>query len=101
MDAYDGPAMSRVSWQNTDGGGTGLHVGKLVSKVETSLPETMSEILGAKAHNLGIPKADLIRDLIFLAATGETYSFHVAKDKSEATKQQLADLRDMCGTRKP
>lgn len=75
-----------------------LHTGKLDSRVETSLPEAMSDLLGAKAHALGIPKADLIRDLIFLAATGETYSFHVAKDKAEEMKAQLADMRHQSGS---
>jgi hypothetical protein len=44
-----------------------------------------------------VSKADLFRDLVFLAATGETYSFHVAKDKSVSTKELLADMRDESG----
>jgi hypothetical protein len=75
-----------------------LHTGKLDARIETSVPEAFSDLLGAKAHALGVTKADLVRDLLFLAATGETYSFHVAKDKSIATKVLLADMRDRSGT---
>jgi len=74
-----------------------LHTGKLDHRIETSLPEAMNDLLAAKAHILGVPKADLIRDLIFVAVTGETYSFHVAKDKSDATKALLAEVRDTSG----
>jgi hypothetical protein len=75
-----------------------LHTGKLDARIETSVPEAFSDLLGAKAHALGVTKADLVRDLLFLAATGETYSFHVAKDKSAATKVLLADMRDKSGS---
>lgn len=33
-----------------------LHTGKLDARIETSVPEAFSDMLGAKAHALGIPK---------------------------------------------
>lgn len=75
-----------------------LHHGKLDRRVETSVTESFDSWAAVQAHAQGLAKADFLRELLFIGATAEMYSFHVAKDKSEAFKKQLAELRESAGT---
>lgn len=75
-----------------------LHVGKLDKRVETSVTEAFEAWAVVQAHAQGVAKADFLRELLYIGATTEMYSFHVAKDKSEAFKKQLAELRECSGT---
>jgi hypothetical protein len=77
-----------------------LHTGKLAVKVETSLTEAMDDHLHMKAASLGLHKADYVRELIYLAETGEIYSVHVAKDRAAGIGQQGADVPQFCGNHK-
>lgn len=77
-----------------------LHTGKLDWRIDTSVTEEMCDAIATKAHALGIPKADFVRELLFLGMTQETYTFHVAKDKAAAIKAQLEDMRDRSCTRR-
>ena len=74
-----------------------LHVGKLDKSIETSVTEAFSEWIVVRAHALGLPKAEFIRDLLYIAATTETYTFHVAKDKAKAFKSQMEEVRETPG----
>lgn len=75
-----------------------LHIGKLDRRVETSVTEAFDAWAVVQAHAQGVAKADFLRELLFIGATTEMYSFHVAKDKSEAFKKQLAALRESAGS---
>jgi len=74
-----------------------LHIGKLDARIETSVTEAMSDVIGAHAHALGVTKAEFTRELLYLALTGQTFSFHVAKDKDSSTKALLAKMREPSG----
>ena len=74
---------------------TKLHIGKLDKTIETSVTESFAEWIVVQAHAQGLPKAEFIRELLYMAATTETYTFHVAKDKAEAFKNQLANVREL------
>jgi hypothetical protein len=69
-------------------------------RTEISFECTAQEtaVLDGYCHAQGLAKADFLRELLFIGATAEMYSFHVAKDKSEAFKKQLAELRESAGT---
>lgn len=71
-----------------------LHRGKLDRKLEIMVTEEFSDVLGAAAHELNISKSELGRELLYLAYTGETYSFHQAKDKDIDTKLLLEKVRN-------
>jgi hypothetical protein len=71
---------------------TKLHVGKLNKRVESSVTEAFEEWAIIQAHAQGLAKADFLRELLYIGATNEMYSFHVAKDKAEAFKSQLANV---------
>lgn len=73
---------------------TKLHIGKLDKRVETSVTESFADWIAVQAHAQGLQKADFVRELLFLGATQEMYSFHVAKDKADAFKSQLAGVRE-------
>lgn len=75
-----------------------LHIGKLDRRVETSVTEAFDEWAAIQAHSQGIPKAEFLRELLYVGATTETYSLHVAKDKAASFKKQLASLRGMSRT---
>lgn len=75
-----------------------LHKGKLSYPLETNVTEALSDWIVSQAHAQGVPKAQMVRDLLFLAVTGETFSFHEAKDKEIKTKELLAQLRESSGT---
>ena len=75
-----------------------LHIGKLDRRVETTVTEAFQDWATVQAHAQGIPKADFLRELLYLAATTEMYSFHVAKDKAEAFKHQLANVQESTRT---
>jgi hypothetical protein len=74
-----------------------LYTGKLDHRLEISVTEAFYEAFSACAHTLGIPKGDLARDMLTLGFTGETHSFHVAKDKDIATKALLEKFRKSLG----
>lgn len=74
-----------------------LHIGKLNTRVETSVTEAMDKWIAEKAHGMGIREADFVRELLYLGATNEIYSVHVAKDKAAAFARQPAVLPQESG----
>ena len=74
-----------------------LHIGKLNTRIETSVTEAMDKWIAEQAHNLGIREADYVRELIWLGATKVIYSVHVANDKAEAFARQPAVLPEESG----
>ncbi len=74
-----------------------LHIGKLNTRIETSVTEAMDKWIAEQAHNLGIREADYVRELIWLGATKVIYSVHVANDKAEAFARQPAVLPEDSG----
>ena len=71
-----------------------LHRGKLDRRIETSGTEAMGDWIAIRAHENKVSKADFVRELVYMAATGEMYSLHVAKDRSESFKAQAGNVRD-------
>lgn len=74
-----------------------LHRGKRSAKLEISISEEALEFLVANAHALDTTKADLAVEFLYLGMTGETFSFHVAKDKASAIKAIREELRQFSG----
>lgn len=61
-----------------------LHTGKLDHRCETLITAAMDEWIAAKAKEMGLREGVVVRELIFKGATGEGFSVHVAKDRSDA-----------------
>lgn len=76
---------------------TKLHIGKLNTRIETSVTEAMDKWIAEQAHSMGLREADFVRELIWLASTGEIYSVHVANDKAAAFARQPAVLPQESG----
>ena len=74
-----------------------LHIGKLNTRIETSVTEAMDKWIAEQAHSMGIREADFVRELIWLGASGVIYSVHVANDKAEAFARQPATLPQESG----
>ena len=76
---------------------TKLHIGKLNTRIETSVTEAMDKWIAEQAHSMGIREADFVRELLWLGATKVIYSVHVANDKAAAFAGQPAMLPEDSG----
>ena len=61
-----------------------LHIGKCSDEVKTTVPPEFHDFIAEKARELRCAPSELVRDALFLAFTGATYSCHVAKDRRAA-----------------
>lgn len=61
-----------------------LHIGKCSDEVKTTVTPEFHDFIADKARELRCTPAELVRDALFLAFTGATYSCHVAKDRRSA-----------------
>lgn len=63
---------------------TGLHIGKCSEEVKTTVPPEFHDYIADKARERRCSPAELVRDALYMAFTGATYSCHVAKDRRSA-----------------
>ena len=71
-----------------------LHIGKLTEECKTTVPEGFIEYIRELAIAAKCHPSDIVRELLFKAATGKVYSAHVANDRLrliEKTERQLGD----------
>jgi hypothetical protein len=61
-----------------------LHKGKCSDEVKTTVPPEFHDFIAERACEQRCSPAELIRDALFLAFLGETYSGHVANDRRAA-----------------
>lgn len=61
-----------------------LHKGKCSDEVKTTVPPEFHDYIAEKAREQRCSPAELIRDALYLAFLGETYSGHVANDRKAA-----------------
>lgn len=66
-------------------------------EITVSVSEYTANLLIAKAHSMGLTKADLAHECLILGLTGEIYSVHVANDKAEAIKAIHREVRENTG----
>lgn len=58
-----------------------LHIGKCSDEVKTTVTPEFHDLIAEKARELRCAPSELVRDALYLAFTGATYSCHVAKDR--------------------
>jgi hypothetical protein len=74
-----------------------FHHGKLVCEAKTMVTETMEEHIQELARQAKCQPAELIRDAIYAAFSGDTFTGHVANDRRSVMSYQgsvQGDKRD-------
>lgn len=61
-----------------------LHIGKLTEECKTTVTEQFKKMLEGRANKARCTPADLMRDALYLVFSGETFTSHVANDRSAA-----------------
>lgn len=72
-----------------------LHIGKCTEEAKTTVPQELSDHIAEKARQLKCHPSEIVRDALFLALTGETYTGHVAKDRRAAFNLEGRKLGDL------
>ncbi len=72
-----------------------LHIGKLTEECKTTVPEAFVDYIRELAIAAKCHPSDIVRELLFKAATGKVYSAHVANDRLrliEKTERKLGGM---------
>ena len=75
-----------------------LHIGKLTEECKTTVPESFVEYIRELAIAAKCHPSDIVRELLFKAATGKVYSAHVANDRLRLIEKQERQLGDSGAT---
>jgi hypothetical protein len=75
-----------------------LHIGKLTEECKTTVPEAFVEYVRELAIAAKCHPSDIVRELLFKAATGKVYSAHVANDRLRLIEKQERQLGDSGAT---
>ena len=76
---------------------TKLHIGKLTKEVSTTVTEEFAELMTERARLSNCKLADVIREGLYMLFTSDTYSGHVAKDRSAAFRLPPQTLPETTG----
>jgi hypothetical protein len=72
-----------------------LHTGKLTEECKTTVPFAFTEYIRELAIAAKCHPSDIVRELLFKAATGKVYSAHVANDRLRLIETQGRLLGEM------
>ena len=65
-----------------------LHTGKLAFEAKTMVTEELDELIDASAKKANCLRQELIRDALYAAFTGKTFTEHVANDRLSVMRLQ-------------
>ncbi len=65
-----------------------LHNGKLVHEAKTMVTETFDALIADKARQAKCSPQELVRDALYFALTGKTFTDHVANDRRSVLSMQ-------------
>ena len=72
-----------------------LHIGKLTDECKTTVPQAFTDYIRDLATATKCHPSEIVRELLFKAATGKVYSAHVANDRLRLIEKQERQLGDM------
>lgn len=71
-----------------------FHIGKCSDEVKTTVTPEFHDLIAEKARELRCAPSEIVRDALYLAMTGATYSCHVAKDRRAAFGLEGREVAD-------
>lgn len=71
-----------------------LHLGKLVKEAKTMVTEEMDEHIEALARQARCLPSELLREVIYAALSGKTFTEHVADDRRSVMHGQSPNQGD-------
>lgn len=74
-----------------------LHIGKLSKEISCTVTDEFSEMLTDRSRAHHCSASVLIREALYAAFTGDSFSAHVAKDMAVALAVLPAKLPEMAG----